>query len=426
VRQGEPKLDLDFRDKIPTSGPTIGNDAADRPLNDQSGARPPATAQTTIYAGLEDLIILPLAAVAVAARRIGRDLLLALVQILDWAFPIVLQIVRFPLFTIRIVGDGIAAALKGVVRLLPVSGEAREAWRQRVSEYWARLRQTFSYKAFEQALHHAFENGMAWVFRTCKTLTPGGALLVIAGAVLWLPVSFGIATVLHGVLIAKATVWPAWTQLLHPVATIIAKSKLLVLPAYPAAWPQAKQHALVQGAFRLYEYLAARYLMRKIGLRYQQTERATTDGTRVLRRSAIRIGLRQMYERLLDGLNDLAVQIGKGIRIIARLTIQGLSSLPLIGPIIQRYEKHYNEAAEQESPQKLSERIKGIYDRWSIKLSVDYYEAKDVEVATSQAGQSHFAQSQVGQSQVVQSHVAQNHGAVPSPPATRISSIDPR
>lgn len=395
-------------------------------MNDQSGARPPATAQTTIYAGLEDLIILPLAAVAVAARRIGRDLLLALVQILDWAFPIVLQIVRFPLFTIRIVGDGIAAALKGVVRLLPVSGEAREAWRQRVSEYWARLRQTFSYKAFEQALHHAFENGMAWVFRTCKTLTPGGALLVIAGAVLWLPVSFGIATVLHGVLIAKATVWPAWTQLLHPVATIIAKSKLLVLPAYPAAWPQAKQHALVQGAFRLYEYLAARYLMRKIGLRYQQTERATTDGTRVLRRSAIRIGLRQMYERLLDGLNDLAVQIGKGIRIIARLTIQGLSSLPLIGPIIQRYEKHYNEAAEQESPQKLSERIKGIYDRWSIKLSVDYYEAKDVEVATSQAGQSHFAQSQVGQSQVVQSHVAQNHGAVPSPPATRISSIDPR
>ena len=395
-------------------------------MNDQSGARPPATAQTTIYAGLEDLIILPLAAVAVAARRIGRDLLLALVQILDWAFPIVLQIVRFPLFTIRIVGDGIAAALKGVVRLLPVSGEAREAWRQRVSEYWARLRQTFSYKAFEQALHHAFENSMAWVFRTCKTLTPGGALLVIAGAVLWLPVSFGIATVLHGVLIAKATVWPAWTQLLHPVATIIAKSKLLVLPAYPAAWPQAKQHALVQGAFRLYEYLAARYLMRKIGLRYQQTERATTDGTRVLRRSAIRIGLRQMYERLLDGLNDLAVQIGKGIRIIARLTIQGLSSLPLIGPIIQRYEKHYNEAAEQESPQKLSERIKGIYDRWSIKLSVDYYEAKDVEVATSQAGQSHFAQSQVGQSQVVQSHVAQNHGAVPSPPATRISSIDPR
>src|SRR5262245_20766322 len=201
----EPKLHRDFRGKI--SPPY--HDAADRPLNDQSGARPPATAQTTIYAGLEDLIILPLAAVAVAARRIGRDLLLALVQLLDWAFPIILQIVRFPLFTIRIIGDGVAATLKGIVRLLPVSDDAREAWRQRVSEYWARLRQMISYKAFEQALHRAFENGMAWTFRTCKTLTPGGALLVIVGAVLWLPVSFAIATVLHGVLIAKATAWPA-------------------------------------------------------------------------------------------------------------------------------------------------------------------------------------------------------------------------
>ena len=383
-------------------------------MNDQSGARPPATAATTIYAGLEDLIILPLAAAAVAARRLGRDLLLALVQLLDWAFPILLQIVRFPLFTIRIIGDGVAAALKGIVRFLPVSSEAREAWRQRVSEGWARLRQTISYKAFEQALHHAFEKGMAWTFRTCKTLTPGGALLVIAGAALWLPVSFGVATVLHGVLIAKASVWPAWTQLLHPLATIIAKSKLLVLPAYPAAWPQAKQHPLVQASFRAYEYLVARYLMRKIGVRYRQTERAATEGARVLRRSAIRTGLRQLSEWLLDGLNDLAAQLGKAMRAIARGTIQGLSSLPLIGPIIRRYETHYGAAAEQESPQKLSERIKGYYERWSIKLSVEYYEAKDA--ATSQAVQSHAAQS----------HAAHDRGAAPviSPPASRTSSID--
>jgi hypothetical protein len=393
-------------------------------LNDQP--QNPASEQSRIYAGLEDLIILPLAAAAVAARRLGRDLLLALIQLLDWAFPIVLQIARFPLFTIRIIGDGVAAALKGIVRLLPVSGEAREAWRQRVSDGWARLRQTFSYKAFEQALHHAFEKGMAWVFKTCRTLTPGGALLVIAGAALWLPVSFGIATVLHGVLIAKASVWPAWTQLLHPVATIIAKSKLLVLPAYPAAWPQAKQHWLVQASFRAYEYLVARYLMRKIGLRFRQTERAATDGTRVLRRSAIRIGLRQLSERLLDGLNDLAARIGKAMRAIATGAMQGLSDLPLIGPIIRRYQKHYDEAAEQESPQKLSEKVKGFFGRWSIKLSVEYYEAKDA--TTSQA-----TQSQVAQSHAVQSHAVQSHAAAPvaSPPVTsappaRISSTDVR
>jgi hypothetical protein len=394
-------------------------------LNDQSGARPPATAQTTIYAGLEDLIILPLTAAAVAARRVGRDVLLALVQLLDWAFPILLQIVRFPLFTIRIIGDGLALALAGVVRLLPVSGEAREAWRRRVSEGWARLRQTFSYKAFEQALHHAFEKGMAWVFRTCKTLTPNGALLVIAGAVLWLPVSFGIATVLHGVLIAKATVWPAWTQLLHPLATVIAKSKLLVLPAYPAAWPQAKKHPLVQASFRAYEYLVARYLMRKIGLRYRQTEQAATEGARVLRRSAIRTGLRRLSKRLLDGLNDLATGISKVMRALVTGAMKGLSSLPLAGPIIRRYEAHYGAAAEQESPQKLSERIKGLYERWSTKLSAEYYEDKDV--ATRQAATSQVAESHIAQSHSVQSRAAA--APVTSPPATppiRPSSLNIR
>jgi hypothetical protein len=387
-------------------------------LNDQP--QTPASEQSRIYAGLEDLIILPLTAAAVAARRLGRDLLLAFVHLLDWAFPILLQIVRFPLFTIRIIGDGVAAVLKGIVRFLPVSGEAREAWRRRVSDYWARLRQTFSYKAFEQALHHAFEKGMAWTFRTCKTLTPSAALLVIAGAVLWLPVSFTIATVLHGVLIAKAAVWPAWTQLLHPLATIIAKSKLLVLPAYPAAWPQAKRHPLVQATFRAYEYLVARYLMRKIGLRYQQTERAANEGARVLRRSAIRTGLRRLSKRLLDRLNDLAARTSRIVRTIAISLLQGFAALPLIGPIVQRYQTHYEAAAEQESPQKLSERIKGVYDRWSTKLSVEYYEAKDAE--TSQTGQNLAAQHHVAPSHAAQNQVARSHAAAPAgpPSATRI------
>src|SRR5262245_30135088 len=380
-----PQLAHDCRDKVarPTTAPHIDH------LNDQP--QTPVSEQSRYYVGLEDLVILPLAAVAVAMPRVGRDLLLALVQLLDWAFPILLQIVRFPLFTLRIIGDGVAAALSGVVRLLPVSGQAREAWRRRVSEGWARLRQMFSYKAFEQGLHHAFEKGMAWVFRTCRTLTPGGALLVIAGAMLWLPVSFALATVLHGVLIAKATVWPAWTQLLHPFATIIAKSKLLVLPAYPAAWPQAKQHALVQASFRAYEYLAARYLMRKIGFRYRQTERAATNGTRVLRRSAIRIGLRQLSDRLLDGLNDLAARIGRALRAISTGVLRGLFVLQLAGPIIRRYQTHYGAAAEQESPQKLSVKVKGFYERWSVKLSAEYYEAKDAEAAATQSSQSHVS-----------------------------------
>jgi hypothetical protein len=53
---------------------------------------------------------------------------------------------------------------------------------------------------------------------------------------------------MHAVLLANAASLPAWMQLLHPVAAVIAKSKLLVLPAYPAAWPQAKKQAWVQAA----------------------------------------------------------------------------------------------------------------------------------------------------------------------------------
>jgi hypothetical protein len=380
-------------------------------LNDQSGAHPPATTPSPIRAGLEDVVILPLAAVAVAVRRLGRDVLLVLVRLLDWAFPILLQLARFVLFTIRIIGDGVAAALSGMARLLPVSAQAREAWRRRVSDSWARLRQTISYKAFEQSLHHAFEKGMAWVFRTCKTLTPGGALLVIAGAALWLPVSFLIATILHGVLLAKATVWPAWTQLLHPLATLIAKSKLLVLPAYPAAWPQAKQHPLVQASFRAYEYLTGRYLMRKISFRYRQTERAATDGTRVLRLSAYRTGLRRLWFRLRDRLNDLAVRISQAMRATTTGTMQGLAVLPLTGAIIRRYQTHYEAAAEQDSPEKLSQKVKGFFERWSIKFSAEYYEVK--EAVTSQTAQSHAAQGQMAQSQA-----GQSYGAAPvaSPP----------
>ena len=52
-------------------------------------------------------------------------------------------------------------------------------------------------------------------------------------------------------------------QLLHPLATVIAKSKLLVLPVYPAAWPQAKRHPLVQLVFKGYETLKCMYVIKR-------------------------------------------------------------------------------------------------------------------------------------------------------------------
>ncbi|WP_213030314.1 hypothetical protein, partial [Acinetobacter baumannii] len=115
----------------------------------------------------------------------------------------------------------------------PLPGDRSRIWREALQQGWAWLRQKISYHAFEEAVHHAFEAGMAWVFKSCKTLSPRTALLVIIAAVLWIPISFGAATAVHATLIAKAATLPSWMQLLHGVATILAKSKLLVLPVYP-------------------------------------------------------------------------------------------------------------------------------------------------------------------------------------------------
>ena len=123
------------------------------------------------------------------------------------------------------------------------------------------------------------------MFRTCRHLTPRTALLCIIGAILWLPISFGAATFLHAILLAKVASWPAWTQLLHPVATIIAKSKLLVLPVYPAAWPQARKHAWVRTTLCWMDRFAALERMRKTAHRRRQIERALGQAGDGLRRA---------------------------------------------------------------------------------------------------------------------------------------------
>jgi hypothetical protein len=348
----------------------------DRP----GGGDRPALAQSEFSAGIDDVIILPLVLIAFAARKLLRVLLTVLIHILDYAFPILLQLARFPLFTLRIVGDGLVAVLKGIVGCLPVAGTTRDAWRESVGRYWSWLRQKISYKAFEDAVHRAFERGMAWVFRACRRLTPRGALLVIAGAVLWLPVSFGAATAIHAVLIAKATVLPPWMQLLHPLATVIAKSKLLVLPVYPAAWPQAKKHPAVQALFRFYRYVGALYLMQKTRYRYRQTEHASAEAAVVLERGADRAGLSHLSGTVVASFNRLASAIGEAARAAAMRSVATASSLPLIGPIVRSYAAHYDGVGTAHA-EKFSKQAGGFFARWSIKFSATYYEAKEREEA---------------------------------------------
>ncbi|QCI67554.1 hypothetical protein [Phreatobacter stygius] len=332
--------------------------------------------------GLDDIVLLPVVLVAVAARRLVRAALSLLMHLLDYLFPLLLQLMRFPLFTLRIVGDGLARLAQAIVGLLPLPGDRSQAWREALKQGWAWLRQRISYHAFEESVHHAFEAGMAWVFRNCKTLTPRTALLVIVAAVLWIPISFGAATAAHAVLIAKAATLPSWMQLLHGVATILAKSKLLVLPVYPAAWPQARQHPFVGALSRLCRQIADLPMMQKLGLRYRQTDSAMIKAFQTVRRTARSTGLAGLCRSASQVLRASAATVGAALGKAAAGLVHILSRAPLVGPVVTRYAEHYR-STHTAHPETISQRTKSFFDHWSVKFTAEYYEAREAAEAAA-------------------------------------------
>ncbi|MBT1509290.1 hypothetical protein KIP88_02135 [Bradyrhizobium sp. SRL28] len=295
------------------------------------------TEESRFRGALDDVIIVPLVFFALAANKILRFILSILMRLLDYAFPLAMQIVWLPLLAARVLGNVIVTVINGALRFLPISETKRRQWSTSIRRNWSWLRRKISYRAFEHAVYIAFESGMAWVFRKCRHLTPNTALLVILGAVLWLPISFGAATAMHAVLFAKVTSWPAWMQLLHPLATVIAKSKLLVLPVYPAAWPQAKKHPLVQLIFKGYETVKSLYVIKKAGFRYRQAETVSVAAVEKLERTA-------------------------GLAWVARWL----------------REAHVTEHLGVEKP---TQKLRSFFSRWSIQFSAEYYEAKERQVS---------------------------------------------
>jgi hypothetical protein len=298
---------------------------------------PAWTEESHFRGALDDLIIIPLVFATLAANKILRFILSILMRLLDYAFPLAMQLVWAPLFAAKVLGNVIVTVINGALRFLPLSETKRRQWGISIRRNWSWLRRKISYRAFEQAVRIAFESGMAWVFRKCRHLTPNTALLVILGAVLWLPISFGAATAMHAVLFAKVTSWPAWMQLLHPLATVIAKSKLLVLPVYPAAWPQAKKHPFVQLVFKSYETIKCLYVVKKVGFRYRQAEDAGIAAVERFKRTA--------------GLASAVTWLGK-----------------------THVAKHFD-------VEKPTQKLRSFFSRWSIKFSAEYYEAKEQQAS---------------------------------------------
>jgi hypothetical protein len=145
---------------------------------------------------------------------------------------------------------------------------------------------------------------------------------------------------MHAVLFAKLASWPAWVQLLHPLATIVAKTKLLVLPVYPAAWPQAKKHPFVRVVFKNYKAIKSLYLVKKIGFRYRQAEIAGTAAFDSLERT---VGLTS------------AVRWLRSAHVAKHLGVE-----------------------------KPTQELRSFFSRWSIKFSAEYYEAKQQQVTSPQ------------------------------------------
>lgn len=187
--------------------------------------------------------------------------------------------------------------------------------------------------------------------------------------------SFGAATAIQAVLLAKAASLPAWMQLLHPLATFVAKSTLLALPAYPAAWPQAKKHPFIQAIARGYRDFESLNVVQKTGYRYRQTECATQKIVDVIGRVASIVGLRYLCNTLLGWLNGTVAWIGKASRDAMRNNVEELSRVQLIGSIVRNYAARY-------SGDKPSERELRVFERWSIRFSAVYYEAKEREKET--------------------------------------------
>src|SRR5215475_13000410 len=91
-----------------------------QPLHDELGnerriaERPPS-------AGVEDLVIVPLVVIALAISKLLKAMFSVLIYVLDYAVPILLQLMRIPLLAAQLLGDGMELLLGGVLWCLPVS-----------------------------------------------------------------------------------------------------------------------------------------------------------------------------------------------------------------------------------------------------------------------------------------------------------------
>src|SRR5215831_7159687 len=105
------------------------------------------------------------------------------------------------------------------------------------------------------------------------------------------------------------------------------------------------------------------------------------DGTRRRRapdsvgRAAAHIGLADWFNAMRVPLTDMLTWIRKPWPDVMLRLLETFSGAPLVSSIADRYFARYGSVYSMRP----SEQVRGLFARWSIKFSADYYEAKDRE-----------------------------------------------
>jgi hypothetical protein len=77
---------------------------------------PAWTEESRFRGAFDDVIIIPLVFVTLAANKILRFILSILMRLLDYAFPFAMQIVWLPLFAAKVLGNVIVTVINGALR----------------------------------------------------------------------------------------------------------------------------------------------------------------------------------------------------------------------------------------------------------------------------------------------------------------------
>src|SRR5690606_23628303 len=94
------------------------------------------------------------------------------------------------------------------------------------------------------------------------------------------------------------------------------------------------------------------------------------------------IALGRFGAAALAGINGAAAWSRRSTWTAMTAAVDVLSRAPLVGALAQRYAAHYDHA-NRVPAERFSERVRGLFERWSVKFTAEYYETKEQRDAAS-------------------------------------------